>query len=167
MSDAYLYVKNWDELQHYKTRRPPWIKLYRRLLTDWDFLELSETTQWQLVRIWIISADELPGGWIKDDPKLVRSLLKLSKGAKLRLPELVAKGWLIPRSKAEYESALASTALAKMLAPASTLVQRTEIYKPSFLPTSVVDAEGQEGIQNGEYELPDWNTILRDIQEIT
>ncbi len=152
---GYLYVKNWDELQHYKTRRPPWIKLYRRLLEDWEFLELTETAQLQLIKIWIISAENLPGGWVKNDPKLVRALIKLQPKTHLKVPELVKRGWLERRSQAEYDEARASTLLAPRYQDASPLVQRTELEKPSFLPTSTTDVangnheEGKEGLKIG------------------
>lgn len=28
MSRRYIRIVNWDRYQHYKNRRPPWIKLY-------------------------------------------------------------------------------------------------------------------------------------------
>lgn len=160
MSD-YLYVKNWEELQHYKTRRPPWIKLYRRLLTDMDFLALSEREQWQLVRIWILSAEELPGGWVKNETSLIRALIKLEPKSHLAIPSLVAKGWLIPRSKAEYEAARASTTLAPVLAKSSALVQRTEKEQPSFLPSPPEDGT-DGGIENGGTLIP-IDTVLREM----
>src|SRR5579883_1434319 len=37
----FLSVKNYDVFQHYKDRRPPWIKLYWKLLDDDKFVMLD------------------------------------------------------------------------------------------------------------------------------
>jgi len=37
----YLSVKDFDRMQHYKCRRPPWVKLYNELLDDHAFVSLS------------------------------------------------------------------------------------------------------------------------------
>lgn len=160
MSD-YLYVKNWEELQHYKTRRPPWIKLYRRLLTDHEFLKLTERQQWQLVRIWILSAEELPGGWIVNDPMLVRCLINLPPKSRLAIKELVAAGWLIPRSQAEYEAARASTTLATVLAKCSGPSTENRERTTSFLPSPPEDRT-DGGIENGGTLIP-IDTVLREM----
>mgnify|MGYP001371796582 CR=1 FL=1 len=48
-------------------------------------------------------------------------------------------------------------------ARASRPVPTLPIEPPSFLPTSVVDAEGQEGNENGKHQLPDLDTILKEM----
>jgi hypothetical protein len=52
----YLRVKKWDEHQHYTDRDPPWIKVYNRLLDDYDFLSLAESAQSHLVKIWLLAS---------------------------------------------------------------------------------------------------------------
>ena len=37
-----LRVKNWSAFQHYRHRRPPWIKLHRGLLDDFAWHRLPE-----------------------------------------------------------------------------------------------------------------------------
>ena len=41
-----LRIKNWAEFQHYRTRRPPWIKLHRGLLDDYAWHCLPEAVTW-------------------------------------------------------------------------------------------------------------------------
>lgn len=56
-------IKNWHTFQHYKDRRPPWIKLYRELLDDVEWYKLSGDACKALVMLWIIASDhdgELP-----------------------------------------------------------------------------------------------------------
>jgi hypothetical protein len=52
----YLRVKKWDEHQHYTDRDPPWIKVYNRLLDDYDFLSLAESAQSHLVKLWLLAS---------------------------------------------------------------------------------------------------------------
>lgn len=49
-------VKNWDTFQHYKNRRPIWIKLYNDLLDDYHFNCLPDASRWQLVAIWLLAS---------------------------------------------------------------------------------------------------------------
>jgi hypothetical protein len=58
-----IRIRNWERFQHYKNRRPPWIKLYRGLLDDPDFHELSGDACKILVMCWLIASedDELAG----------------------------------------------------------------------------------------------------------
>lgn len=55
--DQYFRPRNWEKFQHYGNRQPPWIKLHRQLLRDYDFLSLTETQQAQLIKIWLLYAD--------------------------------------------------------------------------------------------------------------
>lgn len=151
----YLYVKNFQELQHYKKRNPPWIKLYRALMTDGKFHQLSELEQWQLVRIWLVSAEDHPGGWVPNDESWLRRMTGTLKAIPVR--KLVDSGWLIPMPASAYASALASNGASAtdssdtqnappMLPPRGSEVQRTISFLP---PTSTEDPDLKEGIENG------------------
>lgn len=52
MSEGYIYVKNWDRFQHYKDRRPTWIKNYLDLLENDDYLDLGAADRALLECIW-------------------------------------------------------------------------------------------------------------------
>lgn len=52
----YLSVKNFDRFQHYKDRDPPWIKLHRSILSDYEFNGLPEAAQCQLLKLWLLAA---------------------------------------------------------------------------------------------------------------
>lgn len=47
----YLSVRNWDKFQHYKQRKPPWIKLYSSLLCSHNVSALSDVGKFHLVAI--------------------------------------------------------------------------------------------------------------------
>jgi len=49
-------VKNFEKFQHYKDRRPPWIKLYTELLDDYEFCHLPDDAKWHLVAIWLLAS---------------------------------------------------------------------------------------------------------------
>jgi len=59
-------IKNWTRFQHYKARRPPWIKLHRSLLDDRAFAELSDYASKLLIQLWLIGS-ESNDGTIKGD----------------------------------------------------------------------------------------------------
>ena len=53
-----MKVKNWSDFQHFKDRTPPWIKLYRYLLDDPDWHELSGDDAKMLIMIWLIASED-------------------------------------------------------------------------------------------------------------
>jgi len=66
-----MRVKDWKKFQHFKDRRPPWIKLYRDILDDPDWHALDADSAKVLVMLWLIaSEDELQQGNLPDIRKL-------------------------------------------------------------------------------------------------
>jgi hypothetical protein len=62
-----MRIKNWERFQHYKSgrhsKRPDWIKLYRRCLDDIQFHCLSDRDTKVLVMLWMLAGEtggELP-----------------------------------------------------------------------------------------------------------
>jgi hypothetical protein len=56
-------IKNWSKFQHFKDRRPPWVKLYRDLLDDIEWHQLEPRAAKALVMLWLIASEndgELP-----------------------------------------------------------------------------------------------------------
>jgi hypothetical protein len=54
-----LRIKNWSKFQHFKDRRPPWVKLYRDLLDDIEWHELDPLSAKVLVMLWLIASEDL------------------------------------------------------------------------------------------------------------
>lgn len=50
-------VKNWPEFQHFKSRNPPWIKFYRRLLDDPEWHKLDGESAKVLVMVWLVASE--------------------------------------------------------------------------------------------------------------
>ena len=58
-----MKIKNWKKHQHFKDRKPPWIKLYREILDDIEWHELDAKSAKVLVMLWLIASEndgELP-----------------------------------------------------------------------------------------------------------
>jgi len=51
-------IKNWHKFQHFKDRRPPWIKLYRDILDDPDWHDLDGDDAKHLTMIWVIASED-------------------------------------------------------------------------------------------------------------
>lgn len=90
----YLSVKNWKDFQHYKDRNPPWIKLHRDLLRDYEFQCLQDASKLHLMLIWLLASQM--DNKIPADENFIKNQLGI-KG-KLCLKELIDKGYLIDDS---------------------------------------------------------------------
>lgn len=90
----YLSIKNFDQHQHYHRSdwSPPWIKLYNRLLDDYEFLKLSELAQRHLVCLWLLAS--------RCQNRIPNDLSFVTTGIKAKsvvdLDELILSGFVIP-----------------------------------------------------------------------
>lgn len=69
----YLVVKDFEKFQHYKDREPPWIKLHRSILRNYEFLQLPETAQLHLIKIWLL-ASQIGNKIPNDDDFIAREI---------------------------------------------------------------------------------------------
>ena len=53
-----ITVKNWAKFQHFKNRKPPWVKLYRDLLDDMEWHRLDPMAAKILVMLWLIASED-------------------------------------------------------------------------------------------------------------
>jgi len=51
-----LTVPNLERWQHYKDRKPPWIKLYSAALDDYEFTKLPDSARFHLLGIWLLAS---------------------------------------------------------------------------------------------------------------
>lgn len=66
-----IRIRNWSKHQHFKDRTPPWIKLYREILDDPDWHDLSGDDAKLLVGLWLVaSEDETRTGALPETRKL-------------------------------------------------------------------------------------------------
>ena len=95
MNTACLEVKNWAEFQHYGKRNPPWIKLHRAILDDYNFCALSDASKGHLLLIWLLASQN--NGKVPHDVEFLERKLSVSS---LKLEPLIECGFLISLSGA-------------------------------------------------------------------
>ena len=52
-----LRVKNWSTFQHYKNRKPPWIKLHRSLLDKREWHKLTHASKVLAISLWLLASE--------------------------------------------------------------------------------------------------------------
>lgn len=100
----YLSIKNLEKHQHYKDRRPPWIKLHAALLDDYDFIQLPDDAKGHLMLLWVLASQM--------DNKIPFDLAWITQRIGARTPvdieELILRGFLEPydehRAKGKLEN---------------------------------------------------------------
>ena len=72
-----MKISNWDKWQTFRKDRgaPPWIKVYRNLLSNEQWVELTDAEKGQLVSIWMLAADK--DGTIPDSAKMIQRMAML------------------------------------------------------------------------------------------
>lgn len=88
-------VKRWADFQHYKNRCPPWIKLQKSILDDFDFSCLPIASKALAPLIWLLASESLDGKVCIDHEFLAFRLRFTVKDIKDGLTPLIEKGFLI------------------------------------------------------------------------
>lgn len=86
----FIRVPNLKKWQHYKDRNPPWIKLHRDLLNNYDFSRLSDASKLHLIMIWILASqmDNL----LPADPDWLAK--RMNANSKVDLRSLIESGFV-------------------------------------------------------------------------
>jgi len=87
-----FHIKNFDRLQHYKDRSPPWIKLYNGLLDDYAFAHLPDASKAHLLAIGLLASrysNKIPldADWISK---------RINATSPIDLPGLIEAGFIVP-----------------------------------------------------------------------
>jgi hypothetical protein len=98
MSKLIIKPKNWGSFQHYRNRRPPWIKLHRTILDDFDYQGLQLASKALAPCLWLIASEEEDGHISVDLPKLAWRLRVSQSEIELAIKELISKGFFIVAS---------------------------------------------------------------------
>ena len=87
-------VKNWSSFQHYRDRSPPWIKLHRSLLNDFEFASLPLASKALAPLLWLLAA-ESQDGRIRLDPDWLSFRLHIDESDAIEgLTHLIQKGFI-------------------------------------------------------------------------
>jgi len=88
--DGGIRIKGWNQFQHFKDRRPPWIKLYRDILDDPEWHDLDGDAAKHLVMLWLIASET--DGYLPDIKRISFRLRVSVDYAKSLISKL--KHWL-------------------------------------------------------------------------
>jgi hypothetical protein len=89
-----MKIKNWHEFQHFKDRSPPWIKLYKYILDDPNWHELSGDDSKVLIMLWLIASDDKTMQGNLPDKKTIAFRLRITE-SKLNQSLTKLSNWLI------------------------------------------------------------------------
>lgn len=90
MTTAYIEIVEWKKFQHYKDRDPPWIKLHRILLDNYQWSRLQDASKAHLVGLWLLAgrfSNRIPA-----DPAWIAK--KIEATSPVDLQGLVAAGFI-------------------------------------------------------------------------
>ena len=90
----YFKIVNWKKYKHYTNRRPPWIKLYNKLLRKYEFVCLHDDSKLLLLLLWLLASE-----FDQDDPIIPANDNYLSKqlpidSEKIKLQPLISAGFI-------------------------------------------------------------------------
>lgn len=101
---ARLRPRNWSEFQHYKNRCPPWIKLHRGLLDDFEFNSLPLEARALAPMLWLLASEDKSGVFDADAEKLAFRLRTTAQQVDSALRALCAQGLFVAAQNACPES---------------------------------------------------------------
>ena len=117
--------RGWEQFQHYKDRRPPWIKLHKALLDDRDFQRLPVASRALAPMLWLLASES-------DDGSLDVSIEELT--FRLRQPESEILAGLKPLIESGFFS---------LEQPASGVLADREQLAPQRREETETEAEGE------------------------
>lgn len=134
MKDPHFSIKNYGLYQHYKTRNPPWIKLYRSFLNDYEMRRLPVESRLAYIGLLILAAET--DNRIPVDYKFISERLGFEVNKSIVTP-IIHSGFLLASHNAH---ALACDAL-----PSSLLSSSEESsLNSSSLPLKTLKTKSKE-----------------------
>lgn len=79
--DDMLRVKDWSSFQSYKDRKPPWIRLHKTLLDNYEFHSLSINARAILPMLWLLASEDYDpvSGLLRDGYEKIAFRLRVTK----------------------------------------------------------------------------------------
>jgi hypothetical protein len=87
----HITPRNWRDFQHYKDRNPPWIRLHKGLLDNFDFQRLPVASRALAPMLWLLASDSVDGVIDADPEKLAFRLRMTIKEVSDSLEPLIDK----------------------------------------------------------------------------
>lgn len=95
MKKMIIAPRNWSDLQHYKDRCPPWVKLPRSLLDDFEFHCLPVASKALAPLLWLLASENLQGHIDADHEKIAFRLRMSVQEVVDAITPLIDKGFFI------------------------------------------------------------------------
>ena len=90
-----LTPKNWKVFQHYKDRKPPWIKLHREMLDDFEFHSLPVASRALAPFLWLLASEFFNGEISASDEEVCFRLRMKLEDYQSALKPLIDNGFFI------------------------------------------------------------------------
>lgn len=90
-----LFVKNWEEFQHYKDRNPPWIKLSTGTFQNYEFSRLHDASKLLALCIWTLASRSKDGSVPADFDYIKRQGNLGDMVQMTNLKELIEQGFIV------------------------------------------------------------------------
>jgi hypothetical protein len=121
-----LVPKSWTSFQHYKNRKPPWIKLHRTLLDDRQFQRLPLSSRALAPMLWLLAAESVDGVFDANVEELAFRLRTPGDEIQAGLGPLLDAGFFVLQAHEAGATLavcdqVASTVLASRLQPDSAM----------------------------------------------
>ena len=100
-------VKDWHTFQSYKDRSPPWIRLHKRLLDDFDYQRMSAEARALLPMLWLMASEDKDpvSGMLRFGYEVIAFRLRQpEKAIKSAMAEIVAAGFVEQINEAKSAS---------------------------------------------------------------
>jgi hypothetical protein len=94
-----LRIKNWSSFQHYKERNPPWIKLHKSLLDDYEYQSLPIASKALAPMLWLLASENKEGVINASDEKLAFRLRMAVHEFNEALKPLIDSGFVVLESE--------------------------------------------------------------------
>ncbi len=89
-----LIVKNWSSFQHYKDRAPPWIKLHKGLLDNYEYQRLPIASRALAPMLWLLASESEDGSIEYDCDKIAFRLRTTKEEVTEAIEPLIQAGFL-------------------------------------------------------------------------
>lgn len=103
-------VKNWTRYQHYGTRNPPWIKLHRQLLDDWEFRRLPLSARALAPMLWLLASGSENGDFDGPEARIADRLGWPERDLSTALKSLIDAGFIIETGDLIAHASIVQTA---------------------------------------------------------
>ena len=98
-NQIWLKPNNWDKFQHYRNRRPPWIKLHRELLDDRKYARLPLASKALAPLLWLLASEQQDGIFDGSTEELTFRLRLSAEEVEEGKSALISAGFFVHASK--------------------------------------------------------------------